>query len=166
MRSVNLIKGGRRSSPLQGDLCTTQGASARCQSDQGAAVLSPLLGERQIPAYPPEIGEGSSGHALTPSNHHCRTPNTGPAPLHPLLGERQTPPYPAAIGEGSSGQPPPSPPQSHVRTPSPTRPSSEQPTSRLPKPFMVSLPKAPAEPNPSVPAPTCYEDFAMIRPVS
>ena len=34
----------------------------RSQFNQGEADLYPLLGERQIPPSPAEIGEGSSGH--------------------------------------------------------------------------------------------------------
>ena len=37
-------------------------AGMRCQSLQGAAALSPLLGERQVRASSAETGEGSSGH--------------------------------------------------------------------------------------------------------
>ena len=62
--------------PPRRDLCTTplvldvadaltpstgESNGVRCQSIQGDAGLSPLLGERQIPPSPAEIGEGSSG---------------------------------------------------------------------------------------------------------
>ena len=43
--------------------------------DAGPAVLHPLLGERQIPAYPPEIGEGSSAH---PTSGHPKPSLQGP----------------------------------------------------------------------------------------
>ena len=84
-------QGARRSSPLQGDLCITQGTGVRCQSPQRGAPLHPLQGERRMLASSPAEGEGSSGRAPTPSNQRGRTPDAGPAvlPLSKGRGRRR-----------------------------------------------------------------------------
>ena len=78
-----------------GDLCITQGASAPCQSLQGAAPLHPLLGERQTPPSPAAIGEGSSAH---PSPSYAKlSPGRGrfgrlrPKPVRGLPVDAQPP---------------------------------------------------------------------------
>ena len=112
------------SSPAEGE-----GSSGRAPTpsnqrgrtpDAGPAVLHPLRGERQIPAYPPAIGDGSSAH---PTSGHpklsllgdlcltrgtdvrCQSPQRD-APLHPLQGERRMLASSPAEGEGSSGRAP------------------------------------------------------------
>jgi len=55
---------GSSGHPPSSDANSTSGKSrfARSSSRQGAAVIHPLRGERQIRASSAEIGEGSSGH--------------------------------------------------------------------------------------------------------
>ena len=70
----------------------------------GSRHSSPLQGERQTPAYPPEFGEGSSGPGQHPSEGpHVGATSSGSRHSSPLQGERQTPAYPPEFGEGSSG---------------------------------------------------------------
>ena len=82
-----------QSSLLLGDRCLTQGASAPCQSDQGAAPLHPLPGERRMLATSPAEGEGSSAQPLS-----------GYAKLSPLGHKRD---LAAAHPTQQRGRPPP-----------------------------------------------------------